>query len=286
MLKTFLKQNNVHSEELDKLHRKPLNEIDEPSFKIMKANVMHQVDVLYLPNDRGRKYLLTLIDVHNGLCAGRAIEKMDMNYVLGSLEDIYEKSQYFEYPNCIQADAQFATNEMKKWCKFRDINLKITQADNHRQNAHIERLNQTIGKWIWFVQEKKELETGQVNTEWLNIYKKVIDFLNENRLKHLDKNYEKDVVIKDKILLNKNNNKILEKGTKVRLKLDKPESIQGVKYKNTTFRATDIRWKVSPTFEVVDSFLILGSPPLYRIKEVNSGKIYKGLLPYERLQVI
>jgi hypothetical protein len=83
-----------------------------------------------------------------------------------------------------------------------------------------------------------------------------------------------------------NNNKILMKGTKVRLKLEKPESIQGVKYKNDKFRATDIHWQVKPIYEIMESYLILGSPPMYRIKEVNSGKIFRGLVPYERLQVI
>jgi transposase InsO family protein len=286
MLKQFLKTNNLHSNDLDKLHQKPLEEIDLPSYKILKPNVMHQVDVLYLPDDNGRKYLLTLIDVHNSLCSGRALERMDMNYILGSLDDMYEKSPYFEYPNCIQADSQFKTNEMKKWCKFRNINLKIIEPNNHRQNASIERLNQTLGKWIWFIQEKKEIETGKVNTKWLHIYKKIINFLNENRLKQLNKNYERKIEIKDKILLNKNNNKILMKGTKVRLRLEKPESIQGVKYKNDKFRATDIHWQVKPLYEIMESYLILGSPPMYRIKEVNSGKIFRGLVPYERLQVI
>lgn len=271
---------------IKKLYTKPKKELVYPHLQILKPNIMHEIDVLYLPNDHGFKYLLTIIDLHNSLCDARGLKNLDITSILHSLDDIYDNSMHLSYPNCIQADNGFHNNQFKNWCNNNDINLKITEAYQHRQNAHVERLNQSIGKIIWLYQVNTELETGKPFTRWHNIYRDVIQEINAIHLKGLNKSNErKEKEQKDEPILNKQNNKIIDIGTKVRKALDKPESLQGVKYKNDKFRTVDHRWSTKQ-YEVVQSYLMANNPPMYQIKDINTNRVLKSMYTYERLQVV
>jgi len=270
------------------IYKKPIDEIAEPSYNIQKPNVLHETDVLYITNDNGRKYIISVIDTHNSLCESRALTSISMTHCCGALTDIYEKSKYLQFPTCLQADNAFDNPQFKNWCDENKMKLKITQPHYHRTNAHVERLNQTLGKYIWLYQVDKELDTGKPYTKWLAIYQEIIKELNDRRLDNLDKNYERiNKVNRGELpLLNKNNNQIIDVGTKVRLALDEPQSLQGKKYANNHFRSTDHHWQTSPIYEIVEHYLIEGSPPMYKIKNVNTNEIFKALVPSERLQVI
>lgn len=270
---------------IDKLYQKPKKEIDTPSYNILAPDVFHEIDVLSLPNDDGTGHLLTIIDVHNSLVDARPIRSMTMNNIIHALDDIYENSQYLSYPHTIQGDSQFDNTEFRRWCDKRQIALKITVAYRHRQNAHVERLNQAIGKAVWLYQIDKEIDTGKNFTKWKSIIKEIIEDLNNARKKRLNKNYQKKNEPDDSIKLNKNNSTLLERGTKVRLMLDQPETLHGNKIFGK-FRQTDHRWKYQPQYEVVENFINMGSPPLYKIKNLRTNKIVDAFYTKEQLQVV
>lgn len=75
-----------------------------PHYDVRYPNQEQQLDVLYLPNDNGFKYLLTLIDCHNGLCDARALAKLEMDHILQALDDIYDTSMYLSYPTQLDVD--------------------------------------------------------------------------------------------------------------------------------------------------------------------------------------
>jgi transposase InsO family protein len=278
---------NQNKELLKELHKKPIKEKSFPHLNINSPHILNEIDILYLPSDKGFKYLLTCIDVYNSLCNAQPLKNNGMNNILKKLDDIYEKSDYLSYPNCIQADNQFNNKYFKKWCKDREINTRFSAPYNHRQQAHIERLNQTIGKKIFEYQEEKELETDKPCKKWLNVYKKTIDEINEKHLEKLDDNLKKkdEEDEEAKIEFNKKTDYLIENGSHVRLRLDHPETLQGKKL-NGNFRKTDIRYRNKPLYEVVESYLFPNSPPLYKLKDLSTNKIISGKYTNERLQII
>jgi hypothetical protein len=276
-------ENLKHEKEIKKMYQQPKKEKVFPHLNILMPNTFHEIDVLYFTNDDGYKYILTIIDVHNSLCDARALQNNNMEDILHALQDIYDKSPYFLYPEILQADGQFNNREMKKWCKEREIKLKITEPYMSRQNAHIERLNQTLGTILWKRQVDRELETGQKNTEWRKDYKNVIDYLNNKRLKYLDKNFKRKIEKKEDndIIITKTNNDILNKDDKVYLILPYPEDTFGSRLQGN-FRKTDPKWDIKKIYTVNNTYLIPNSVPLYEIK--LGDKIIKHLKTREQLQ--
>lgn len=276
-----------NKEEIKQLYTLPKKELEYPHLKILSPNVFHEIDILYLPNDNGYKYLLTIIDVHNSLCDARALKTMKMDDIIHSLDNIYDEQMYLTYPKLLQSDNQFDNSEMKQWCHSHNIKLKITEAYRSRQNAHVERLNQSLAYFLWRGQIDREITTKKDNTEWRKYYREIIDYLNQKRLKGLDKDLRRKN-LNDNYkppILNKNNNYIIEKGTQVRLMLDAPVDMFNRKLQGD-FRKTDIRWKRKPVYEVVEFYIMPNSPILYSLKDTENNRILKAMFTAEQLQII
>jgi hypothetical protein len=269
------------------LYQRPIKEEEYPHFQIYEPNVLHETDVLYFTSDNGTKYILTVIDVHNRLCDARPIKNMNINTIITALDDIYQKSPYLEYPNCLQGDGQFNNTGMRNYCKEHSINLKITEPYEHRQNAHVERLNQSIGKMLWVIQVDREIETDEPNTTWLKELPLVVEGLNQKHLKGLNEEFKKPYKkIKDFApKFNPKTKYLIEIGTEVRKLLTEPETLQGKKLQGRR-RATDTYWRYKPTYLVKESYLMPNSVPLYEIETSDTHKVFKHLLTNEQLQVI
>lgn len=87
MIKEFKDLLN-NKDDLDILFKQPIKEHKYPSLKVFNKNMFHEIDVLYLPysqhnqsNKSPYKYLLTLVDVHNGLCDARPLKTNSISEV-------------------------------------------------------------------------------------------------------------------------------------------------------------------------------------------------------------
>jgi transposase InsO family protein len=275
-----------HTKLIKDIYKQPDKEVKYPHLRIYSPDVLHEIDLLHFTEDKGFKYILSIIDVHNGLCDARALKKKEVENILHALEDIYDKNKYIAYPRCIQADKAFNNHEFKEWCDEREIKWKITETNNHRQNAHVERLNQEIGKRLWMLQVDEEIETEKPCTRWREWLPKVIQEMNDKKLKGLDKNMRRpEKPESEHMNLTDTNEELVQVGTRVRLRLTHPETIQG-KSLMGEFRATDHKWRYQPTYEVIERLFQPGGVPLYRIRNITNNKVYNALLPREFLQII
>lgn len=238
-----------------------------------------QIDILYLPDDNGFKYLLTVIDVYDSLCDAIALKTLDMENMVHALQHLYDNSMNLVQPKLIHADQQFDNKQFKNWAEENDINVKISDTNDHRALSHVERLNKTLGTWIYQLQVQKELETGEVNTEWKADYPKLLKILNDKNKQKKKKKFNDDIKITN------TNNSLILPDTKVRVLLDKdkPQTVFGQKLRGT-IRAADIKWSVD-VYSVVAPVFIPSNPPFYKIKDKN-GNIIKRLFSRERLLVI
>ena len=99
------------------------------------------------------------------------------------------------------------------------MTLNISIPYRRRQQAHIERLNQTIGQVI-FVPRNKELQINKAYTEWHEHNKTIINFIIEYKLRDLNKNYEKEIKINSDFVFNKKTKYTIREGIRTKLLLD------------------------------------------------------------------
>ena len=139
--------------------------------------------------------------------------------------------------------------------------VRVAKTGRHRQQAVVERRNQSIGVKLFKRMAAQELITGEPSKEWIEDLHQVIKDLNKIKVKK-QKVYADPVCEGDSCQL-------LPLGAKVRVMLEAPKGVQGEKL-HGKFRATDIRWSnVARTIKNV--VLKKNLPPLY-ILDGNVGE--------------
>lgn len=248
-----------------------------------------EIDILYLTNDDGFKYVVNIIDCYNSLCGGKPLKSMDMTNVCRAINDVFENSKYLLTPKHITAGNEFNNAVFKQWCDDLHIKYSIAEPYEHRQLSYVERLNRTIGTWVMQLQNSIEVQTGKVNTKWREYYPEMIEILNKKNMKRLDGDYHKKKKEKldNNIKLSNTNDTLIAPNTEVRVKInpEMPVDIHGNKLHGKV-RAGDVKWVNKPTYTVVEPVLMPNNPPMYEIKNNNSKRTVNHLYSRENLQVI
>ena len=299
MIKDF-KKLMENEEDIEALYKKPTKEIIYPHAYITDKNILHMIDILYLPEDKGFKYLLVVVDCNNKLCDGRPLKSLEMDEIIINLDDIYKKSKYLKRPETLQADNQFKTKKFIDYCengvvhskygsskknnRAQFIKLKISLPYRHRQQSIIERLNQTLGIMIFLKQADDEVKKGVNNTKWVDCIHSIIDFINKYKMKYLDVDYVKKIEIPDDFVFNSKTRYIIADGVIVKVLLDQPEDIEGRKLQGK-HRATDRYW-TTDNYKVLNSYLFPGNPPLYKVQNLRTKEIPKALYTNEQLNIL
>ena len=137
---------------------------------------------------------------------------------------------------------------------------------------------------IFLYQTNKELQTNKQYTEWHEHIKNIIDFINDYRLKDLNKNYEKEIKIDNDFVFNKKTKYTIREGTKIKVLLDTPQNIFGDKLPGK-HRKSDIYWSTDD-YIVLNCIMLPVNPPLYKVKNLKTGEIPNALYTNEQLQII
>lgn len=259
---------------LKSLYKKTPKETPANHSIVYKPNKVHEIDILYVPEDNGYKYILSVVDVNNSLFEARGLKTRNKVEIIDKLNDIYRNSKYLNKPELIQADNEFNDKYFKDYCYVNKIVLSFGEPYRSRQQAHVERVNNIIGKKIFENQTLNEMKTQERDTSWTRILPKIIKEENEKTIKNnnLDKNED---------YLKEHPMKITDPGIRinkyaiVRIKLEKATEFLTGKPLPGPFRNTDIRWS-NKLYLVVDEIITYNNPALYRVKEIlNYNDIYK-----------
>jgi hypothetical protein len=250
--------------------RKTIQEAEEIARKIMKPpkkddhanmphiynpfpNKVHQADLLFLPNDKGYKYLLVVVDVSSHKCDAEALKSKKPQSVLNAFIKIYSRG-ILQYPKRIEVDdgTEFK-GPIPNFFFESGVAIRRAKPGRHRQQALVERYNQLFGVLLFRKMTAKQLLNRKINTQWITHYKKVRDQINEHAKP--TKNITKSPICHG------DSCNLLNIGTKVLVALDNPQESTGQKLSGR-FRSHDIRF--SPEIRVVKEVLIKpNSPPLY-----------------------
>jgi hypothetical protein len=247
--------------ELKSLYKRPVPETkgEMPVAQVFEKSVYQQADILYLPEDKGFKFLLVVVDLYDNSIDAEPVKDIlsKDNDVLQAFRKIYSRN-YLEFPLVLTLDrgSEFTQSPIKEYFKKNDVNIKYALSGRSRQLANVERMNQKIGTILMKRMTNQELNTGQVSKEWVDDIKPLIKLLNERRKTPLKKEISEDPIVDDYT------GKLLKIGQKVRLQLDKPiDTVRGNRLIGN-FRSSDIRW-TTKIYTITEVLLKPGFPPIY-----------------------
>lgn len=262
------------STELDNLFERVRKDkgVNRPHFVNNSVeNGVHQMDLLFLPHDRGYKYALVVVDLATRKTDARPLKSKTAIEVATALKDIYNKGKVLKTPKTIEVDdgSEFKS-EFKDWIERNKINLVVKKAGRHRQQAIVERKNQRIGFDLFRLMIGRELLSGEQNTEWVHDLPKVISEINKNARKVKKIKFGDPVCSGDAC-------ELIPEGTKVRVALDYPIDVISRKKLIGRFRTHDIRF--DPKIRTVTHQLLKPDlPPMYLVSGIHDASYTKNQL--------
>jgi len=155
------------NQELFKLHEVPQREKGDnaPKFQPQKPNMVHQADLLFLPDDKGYKYALVVVDIGSRYCDAVPLKTKSNAEVIKAFNTIYtRRNSKLKVPKRMEVDAgsEFK-GAVKHWLENKGIFIRVAQPARHRQQAIVERKNQTIGHILHQRMNAEELLTGETS---------------------------------------------------------------------------------------------------------------------------
>lgn len=242
--------------------------VNMPRFQRVAPDIFQQADLLFMPNDKGYKYALTVIDVGSDMSDAEPLKTKEQDEVLRAFETIYNRG-YIKYPKVMQVDAgrEFGA-KVHNFFTSKKIGFRVAEVGRHRQQAKVERLNQTLGTALMQRMSAQELLTEKTSRAWVQDLPLLIKVLNKKR-----EQQQKEIRNEpdNKLKCAGDSCEILPIGTKVRVALEKP--IQVAKNANDSkpignFRSGDIRWgrEVRTIKEVL---LKPNFPPMYFVSKIE-----------------
>ena len=224
-------------------------------------NGSHQLDLLFMPNDDGYKYILTVVDVATRKIDARPLKSKDSakawkayksilnGDILGKSDEVGKMKIHVDNGSEFKGDFYKSAMKYGLW-------VVKNVPGRHRQQGLVEAQNKRLAKALFKNMTAREILTGKKNKEWVDELKGVVKKLNKKRVppKQLNINapphWGRDV---------------LPLGTKVRVQLDNPRSADAnaEKYKGG-FRVTDIRWDPQPS-EISNYWIRPDRPVMYNL---------------------
>ena len=153
---------------LDNLYAIPKKDKGQnrPSFQYYEPNIFQQADLLFLPDDMGYKYALVVADIGSRCCDAEPIKTKSNNDVEQAFKAIYKRKILLPCKIIMVDPGSEFKGSVNTYLTSLKIRIKTNVKDRHRQNAIVERANQTIGTLIHKRQAAQEILTGETSRAW------------------------------------------------------------------------------------------------------------------------
>ena len=89
-----IKQNAKANTELNQLYKKPVPETGTymPKAQVFEKDTYYQADVLYMPEDKGFKYILVCVDMVDGTVDAEPIKQVNPENILKGKEPNFKET--------------------------------------------------------------------------------------------------------------------------------------------------------------------------------------------------
>jgi hypothetical protein len=252
---------------VDELFRKVKKDrgVNAPKFYTnYNPGEIQQADLLFLPDDNGYKYTLTVFDLGSRMTDAEPLKDKLSSNIKKGFESIY-KRKMLTLPKQIEFDAgtEFK-GDAEKYFKDNNVIVKVKKPHRSRQQAMVERRNQFIGTALFKRMTAEELLTDKPSTQWTGDLKDVLKQMNDKEKKR------KVVKPSNEYQCKGDACKLLSEGTKVRVALEKPIDIVTGKRLHGGFRDSDIRFEIKPK-TIKQVIINPDNPPMYLVSNSAGG---------------
>ena len=251
---------------LDNLYTIPKKDkgANRPTFQYYEPNIYQQADLLFLPDDTGYKYALVVADIGSRCCDAEPIKTKSNNDVEQAFKAIYKRKILLPCKIIMVDPGSEFKGSVNTYLTSLKIRIKTNVKDRHRQNAIVERTNQTIGTLIHKRQAAQEILTGETSRAWVKDLPAIIRAMNK-----------KVASVKRPIETNNpravgDSSILLHIGDTVRVMLEVPQDVANGTKLHGTFRSGDIRWNRA-TRTIVQVLIGPNKPPLYLLNNINGA---------------
>ena len=207
------------------------------------ANYNFMADLLFLPNDKGYRYLLVMVDLASDYFDAEPIKDKQPSTVLTAMKKMF-KRPYIGKPEASVAtdDGSEFKGVFHKYLQENYIYHKIAEPDRHSQMANVERLNRTLGDLLNAYMNNAEKKSGKTSRAWRTALPTIRSMLNKHRGKKLLKDPLKwNIPFIDYLATPK-----FKPGDIVYRATDAPLDALGRKQNTKKFREGDFRWDMNP----------------------------------------
>jgi len=273
--KTFLVSSaknpaNLKGELLYQLYKTPQKDKGEnmPHMVPVPPNTIQQADILYLPEDDGYKYGLTVVDTGSRLTDVEPMKERTSENTLKAIQAIYKRGILKMPSDQMQVDkgSEFE-GDFKKFFEEKGVFVRFAQTGRSKQQALVEARNYAIARPLLMRMTAQELRTGETSREWIEFLPTVIKFLNSRyEVKYKPPTLEEDFAPST---CEGQSCKLLNVGDLVRYQLDKPVDVVSEKRLKGKFRSGDIRWSMKPV-KIIYLNLNPDQPPMYKLEGLNA----------------
>lgn len=226
----------------------------------------YQADLMFMPEDDGYRYLLTVVDIYNNDMDVEPLKSKHPEEVLRGFKKVFGRKHVASPPKymiSLDNGSEFK-GVVKKYFNDRGVAVKYARPYRHMQQGKVEAMNSVVAKILMTIMKNNQLITDTPTQEWVKYVRPVIDIINKNK-RHRKKEEKKEPICNQKSC------ELLPQGTKVRVVLEYPEDYRREKLSGKS-RHGDIRW--SKATEVEEAFLIPNQPVLYKVKG-HKGVLFK-----------
>jgi transposase InsO family protein len=258
-----------------KLQQAPaIKQKDKGKFKILKPFAVVQADLIYMPDDKGYRYILTVVDVGSRHVDAVPLKGRESEDVIEGFETIF-KRKYIpkEKVATIYTDpgAEFKNENFVDYMDDHDIVVRHSMTNRHQQMGVVEYYNHLLTKSLGTKMTAETLETKNRSTSWVKDVPKLIKKLNEKSFtveKPDVASFFTDPPLPDK-------RESLQVGSVVRVRLQQPKDVLTGKRLHGTFRNSDVRWEQDLT-EITSVLMLPAQKNVrYMVKKYNNVSFIK-----------
>jgi hypothetical protein len=265
--------------------------VNMPRFRYPTAGTIAQADLLFMPNDKGFKYLLVVVDNGSRLIDAEPLKTKESKAGINAFQMIFSRGIVKMPKVKIEVDAgcEFKSG-VAKYFQNAGVKVRVAETGRHRMQGLVEKANQTIGTILHKRMTAQELLTGAVSREWVKDLPKLIKALKEYIVKREAKRKKKELTRGQEInghpVCADGSCEMLNIGDHVRVALEYPIDVATGAKLHGKFRASDIKW--NPKVRIIKEVLIQpNQPPLYLLDgDVGDRKITPVAYTKNQLQLV
>jgi transposase InsO family protein len=248
---------------------------EKGKFRVLKRFGLLQADLIYMPEDKGFKYILTVVDVASRIIDAIPLKGRESQDVVEGFEQI-KKHKHIDMDKVtsIYTDpgSEFKNKDVHDYFEKQEIVIRHGMTNRHQQQGVVEYYNHLLTKALGTKMTSQTLDANEHISTWVDDLPKLVAVLNRKENLHentdISKFFSLPTAPADK--------DILKEGTVVHVRLQQPKNPLTGERLHGTFRNSDLRYERDQT-EISRVLLLPGQKNIRymvkKYKQTNTAKL-------------